>query len=165
MQTLEQPETLQEGMIEGIRIRRLTRFADARGWLSELFRADELPAEYVPAMAYISETRPGVARGPHEHVDQADLFAFLGPGDFRVYLWDARANSETFGRKYTVVAGASNPLTIVIPPGVVHAYKNISDGPGIVINLPNRLYRGPGKQEAIDEIRHEDDPGSPYQLD
>jgi hypothetical protein len=29
-------------------------------------------------MAYISVTEPNVQRGPHEHVDQADLFCFIG---------------------------------------------------------------------------------------
>ena len=41
----------------------LRGFHDARGWLCELFRHDELPAEFHPVMAYISETEPGVARG------------------------------------------------------------------------------------------------------
>jgi dTDP-4-dehydrorhamnose 3,5-epimerase len=34
-----------------------------------------------------------------------------------------------------------------------------------VINLPNQLYAGQGKQEPVDEIRHEDDRDSPYQID
>jgi len=33
---------------------------------------------------------------------------------------------------------------------------------GLVINLPNRLYRGEGKQNGVDEIRHEDTPDSPF---
>jgi len=37
--------------------------------------------------------------------------------------------------------------------------------PGWVFNGPNRLYAGQGKREPVDEIRHEHDPNSPYQLD
>ena len=34
------------------------------------------------------------------------------------------------------------------------------------VHLPaNRLYRGHGKKEPVDEIRHEDKHDSPYQLD
>ena len=35
------------GEIEGVIIRPLKRFEDKRGWLSELFRADELPVEFI----------------------------------------------------------------------------------------------------------------------
>jgi len=50
-------------------------------------------------MSYISQTEPGIIRGPHEHKDQADLFCFIGPSTFRLYLWDARKGSPTFGQK------------------------------------------------------------------
>jgi len=54
------------------------------------------------------------------------------------------------------VAGESNRLLVTVPPGVVHAYKNISQVPGLVFNSPNRLYRGTGKTEPVDEIRYEE---------
>ncbi len=78
-----------EGSIDGVIWKPLSHYHDARGWLCELFRHDEIPAEFHPVMAYISMTKPGVARGPHEHVDQADCFCFLGPSNFKVYLWDS----------------------------------------------------------------------------
>ena len=58
-----------------------------------------------PVMTYVSSTLPGVARGPHEHVDQTDGFAFIGPSDFRLYLWDTRATSPTRGRRMIVTVG------------------------------------------------------------
>jgi dTDP-4-dehydrorhamnose 3,5-epimerase len=45
---------------------------------------------------------------------------------------------------------------VVVPPGVVHGYKNISDRDGMVLNYPDKLYKGWGKKEEVDEIRHED---------
>ena len=57
------------------------------------------PFDVFPEMMYVSQTLPGVARGPHEHVEQTDIFIFMGPGTFKVYLWDSRENSETFGEK------------------------------------------------------------------
>jgi len=48
--------------------------------------------------------------------------------------------------------------------GVVHGYRNLSDRPGLVCNFANRLYRGPGRQEPVDEIRFEDTPDSPFRL-
>ena len=153
------------GTVHGVIWKPLEHFHDTRGWLCELFRHDELPAEFHPVMAYISMTKPGVARGPHEHVDQADCFCFLGPSNFKVYLWDRRQNSPTNQAKQVDVVGADKPRLLIVPAGVVHAYKNVGTTDGIVFNCPNRLYRGSGKKEPVDEIRHEDLANSPYHLD
>ena len=154
-----------EGPIEGLIFKPLTCYEDQRGWLVEIFREDELDPRFHPVMAYVSMTHPRVARGPHEHRDQADYFGFLGPSNFKLYTWDNRPDSATYRNRHCVVVGVDNPQAVIIPPGVVHAYKNVGDEPGIVFNAPNRLYRGPGKSEPVDEIRHEDSPGSEFQLD
>ena len=65
----------------------------------------------------------------------------------------------------TVVVGEDNPKSVLVPKGVVHAYQNIGDVPGIVINCPNQLYMGQGKRQPIDEIRHEDDPETIYRIE
>jgi len=148
----------------GVVIREIRRFSDQRGWLSETFREDELPEEYRPAMSYVSMTLPGVTRGPHEHVDQADLFCFIGPSTFRVYLWDNRPDSPTYCKSVRFDAGEDLRLMVVIPKGVVHAYKNVGDREGIVLNYPNRLYKGWNRKDPIDEIRHEDDPATRFRV-
>lgn len=151
---------VEPGAMPGVIHRTLPVHRDGRGWLVELFRADELPEDLRPLMAYVSMTQPGVSRGPHEHVDQTDGFAFLGPSDFRVWLWDIREDSPTRGARATFVAGDSHPAALWVPPGVVHAYRNVGGIPGLVFNAPNRLYAGWDKAEPVDEIRHEDaDPG------
>jgi dTDP-4-dehydrorhamnose 3,5-epimerase len=149
------PERFSEGAIEGVVVRKLKRFFDDRGWLTELFRHDELAEEFFPAMAYISSTNPGVARGPHEHRDQADLFCFIGPSNFKLRMWDNRKDSATFGSVMTMVVGEDDPAAVLIPAGVVHGYQNVGELDGIVINCPNRLYAGAGRKEEVDEIRHE----------
>lgn len=154
-----------KGAIEGIEIKTLKAFSDKRGWLMELFRSDEFGKEYFPAMTYISMTKPGVARGPHEHLDQADYFCFIGPSDFRLYLWDNRKDSPTYMNTMELVAGESYPAAVIVPKNVVHAYKNVGDRDGLVINCPNRLYRGEGKKDPVDEVRHEDDVNSPFRMD
>ncbi len=153
-----------EGKIDGVVVRSLVRHSDKRGWLTELYREDEVDSAFHPVMSYISSTEPGIARGPHEHRDQADVFCFIGPSTFRVYLWDNRPNSVTYRRKMVFDAGEHRPATVIIPPGVVHAYRNVGSGAGWVINLPNRLFAGHGRKEPVDELRHENDPATPYVL-
>lgn len=155
----------QKGPIEGVEIKFFKRFVDERGWLSEIFRQDEVPAWFRSQMAYVSVTKPGVMRGPHEHVHQADLFCFLGPGDFKLSLWDNRPESPTYLNRTEVLLGANNPGSALIPKGVVHGYRCVSHDSGLVINCPDRLFMGQGKAEPIDEIRHEDDPENPFVKD
>lgn len=151
--------------IEGVEIYQPARFADERGWLMEIFRSDELDDRLFPQMAYVSVTLPGVVRGPHEHRNQTDFFCFPGPGEFEVRLWDNRPSSPTYRNSQTLRVGAGRPTTLIVPPGVVHAYKNIGEVDAAVINLPNRLYRGKDRSQPVDELRHEDDPNSPFRME
>jgi dTDP-4-dehydrorhamnose 3,5-epimerase len=166
---MTEPERTASPLFAGVRVEPLTIAVDPRGWLAELFRADVLEAagmgELRPVMAYISITRPGAMRGPHEHSEQTDLFAFAGPSDFEVTLWDNRRGSLTYGRREVFVLGLSRPATLIVPPGVVHATRNVGSVDGLVINFPNRLYKGSGRAEPVDEIRYEDDAGSMFKVE
>lgn len=154
-----------KGEIEGVIIRPLKKHIDERGWLCELFRQDEIEETLMPVMSYVSQTLPSIVRGPHEHKQQTDYFAFIGPGNFKIYLWDHRKDSKTFGNRQIIYAGEDNPAVIIVPPGVVHAYKNISTKPGLVFNAPNKLYAGWGKKEPVDEVRWENKENSPFVID
>ncbi|MEA3463988.1 MAG: dTDP-4-dehydrorhamnose 3,5-epimerase family protein [Patescibacteria group bacterium] len=153
-------------MIQGVIIKKLNRYKDVRGWLVEIFRNDEI--NFRPAMSYVSVTKPGVIRGPHEHVEQSDCFVFIGPGDFELHLWDRRQRrrdariSPSENEYMKLEVGGNNPTMVIVPPGVVHGYKCVSDCDAWCINLPNKLYKGDGKKEKIDEIRWESRDDSPY---
>lgn len=154
-----------KGQIDGVIVKRLTKHVDERGFLVETFRLDELPKDLQPVMSYVSYTEPGIARGPHEHVNQTDIFSFIGPGNFMVKLWDKRASSTTYGNYMQLYAGEDNPMTVIVPPGVVHGYKNVSKTTrGMVVNYPDKLFMGWGRKEAVDEIRHEEENNSPFTL-
>lgn len=165
-QDVKKEEIFRKGKIHDVVVYPLKKLVDERGWLAELFRHDEIAEEFYPAMAYISVTEPLVQRGPHEHVDQADLFCFIGTGNFKMRMWDNREDSPTYRYIMTLYVGADNPQAVIVPKGVVHAYKNVSTTEkGVVINCPNRLFMGKGKKEEVDEIRHEDDPENIFRVD
>ena len=149
-------------MIKDVVIKELNKYSDERGWLTEVYRDDEL--NYKPVMSYISMTKPGVIRGPHEHVSQSDFFVFVGPGSFELYLWDRRESSETNGEHIKIEVGENNPTAVIVPPGVVHGYKCISDKDAMSINMPDKFYKGEDKKEEIDEVRWEEDESSPYKI-
>ena len=145
------------GEIEGVIVKKCSRFSDERGYLIETFRIDNLPNKLKPMMSYISYTSPGVTRGPHEHQEQTDVFCFMGPGNFKIKLWDNRKESRSFGYCMEIRGGENNPIRVIVPPGVVHGYQNISQSiDGMVLNYPDKLYQGWDRKEEVDEIRHED---------
>src|SRR5438128_11783239 len=135
------PESFQPGELQDVVVGDLRKFNDRRGWLCELFRNDEVASDFLPAMTYISSTNAGITRGPHEHVDQADLFCFIGPSNFKLRMWDNRPCSPTFRKVMTIVAGAGNPTAVVGPKGAGHAYQNAGTDDDIGSNFPDPLYR------------------------
>lgn len=158
-------ENFRRGAIQGVVVRDLRKHLDERGWLAELFRHDDLVEDFYPQMAYISQTEPHVQRGPHEHVDQADFFCFIGPSNFKMRLWDNRPDSESYRHVMTLFIGEDNPKSVLVPKGIVHAYRNIGHNVGIVINFPNRMFMGANRSQEVDEIRHEDDPDTIFRID
>lgn len=164
--TTEKEELIdwKEGAIHDCPIRPLKKHHDDRGWLAEIFRHDELDESLYPTMAYLSLTEPGVERGPHEHIDQTDLFVFFS-GTFRVFLWDSREDSPSYGVRHIVELGQSSPAVVIVPPGVVHAYRNVGGTEAMIFNCPNRLYGGWDRNETVDEIRHEDRDDDLYAMD
>lgn len=146
--------------IEGILFREMKLWSDSRGWLGEFYRRDEI--DHAPAMAYMSQTEPGAARGPHEHLYQTDLFVFAGPGRFAVYLYDNRPESPTHRASFIAEVGEGRPASLLVPPRVIHAYRCVSECAGLIVNMPDKLYKGPGRKLEIDEIRHEDRAESPF---
>ena len=148
--------------LPGVRVEALPVFNDGRGSLHELYRSDEIPKEFNPAMACCSWSMAGVTRGPHQHVGQDDYFTFAGPSDFCVYLWDDRSGSAKAAKGWFINTGASAPSRIYVPRGVVHAYRNTGKGPGVVVTVTSLLFKGENRRDPVDEIRHELNPHSPY---
>ncbi|HUC84819.1 MAG TPA: hypothetical protein VL970_06480 [Candidatus Acidoferrales bacterium] len=163
-QTIEVRGIVEIPGLPGARVEALPVFKDARGSLHELYRVDEIPAGFGPVMACSSWSHPGVARGPHQHVGQDDYFTFAGPSDFRVYLWDDRPGAAGPAKGWAIDTGERAPAHIYVPRGVVHAYQNVGRAPGLVVTVTSLLFKGQGRRDPVDEIRHELNPRSPYQI-
>lgn len=148
--------------LPGVRVEALPVFKDPRGSLHELFRTDEIPAGFTPLMACSSWSHAGVTRGPHQHVGQDDYFTFAGPSDFRVYLWDDRLGAAGAAKGWFINTGEQAPTRIHVPRGVVHAYRNVGKTSGLVVTVTSLLFKGEGRRDPVDEIRHELNPHSPY---
>jgi len=150
--------------LPGVRVEALPIYKDPRGSLHELFRVDEIPAGFKPLMACSSWSHPGVTRGPHQHVGQDDYFTFAGPSNFIVYLWDDRPGSAGAAKGWFIQTGEQAPTRIHVPRSVVHAYRNVGKTSGLVVTVTSLLFKGEGRSDPVDEIRHELNPNSLYKL-
>lgn len=154
-----------DGTIAFVHHQVIQQNADDRGWLAELWRRDELWALPVsnpvrPEMSYVSMTKPMVMRGPHEHRHQTDVFVFFG--HFEIFLWDGRKTSTTTGLRQKIVTKPDRYERVIVPPGVIHGYRNAGRTPGLTLNFPDRLYKGWHRSDTVDEIRHEDQADNEY---
>ena len=98
----------------------LRRFADERGWFTELMRSSLLPKPVRQSNLVFS--RKGVIRGLHYHErGQDDLFVCL-QGTVRVVVLD-RESGETF----TEDIGEDNSVAIYVPGWCAHGYEALTD--------------------------------------
>ena len=124
--------------LEGVRIHRLTRFTDDRGFFLEIFRAKSSGAagaelaEFfrgipVAQMNYSIVDADGHIKGLHYHLKQDDIWFVPPPSKAKFVLYDVRQKSPTFGKTQVVVAGGGQDLLVRIPAGVAHGYRPLTN--------------------------------------
>ncbi|MBN1881376.1 MAG: dTDP-4-dehydrorhamnose 3,5-epimerase family protein [Deltaproteobacteria bacterium] len=146
--------------IAGVVVKRLKTIPDERGRLMEIMRCDD---EFFQkfGQVYMTTAFPGVVKGWHYHKEQTDHMAVVR-GMMKIVLYDSRDGSPTKGNVMELFMGEHNPQLVVIPPGVFHGFKCISEVEAIVINTPTEPY----DRKNPDEYRvhpHEND--IPYDWD
>ncbi len=134
-------------MIDGVKTKALKRIPDERGYLMEMFRSD-WPEFDTFGQAYITAVYPGVVKGWHYHKLQTDNFICVA-GMAKVVLYDGRKDSPTHGEVNEFFIGELNPELVVIPAGVYHGFKGISESTTLIVNIPTRTYN----YAAPDEYR------------
>jgi dTDP-4-dehydrorhamnose 3,5-epimerase len=126
-------------LILGVKVRYQRSIEDARGEVTEVYRASwgvhDDPLVYV----YQVGIRPGVIKGWVVHQRQEDrLFHITGTAHW--VLYDDRPDSSTRGLLNQFVFSEKNRALLVIPRGVYHAVRNIGITEAIMVNMPTRPY-------------------------
>ncbi len=145
-------------MIDGVRIKRLERHVDDRGWLMEILRDDDdIFLDF--GQVYVSTCFPGIVKAWHCHERQTDSFCVL-VGNAKIGLYDDREGSSTHGETQAVVAGELNPIVLQIPPLVWHGFAALEDRTAMVLNAPTEHY----DRDNPDELRRDPfDPEIPFE--
>jgi dTDP-4-dehydrorhamnose 3,5-epimerase len=146
--------------IDGVWIKPLSVIPDERGRLMEILRSDD-EGFLKFGQVYVSTTYPGVVKAWHLHKVQDDNFCCV-KGMVKLVLFDGRDDSPTKGTVMEHFIGEHNPVLVLVPPGVHHGWKCISERESIVINIPSEPYN----RESPDEYREPwDSPTIPYSWD
>jgi dTDP-4-dehydrorhamnose 3,5-epimerase len=158
----------QNGLIEGVLIRKLVMHKDESGMLVETLRIDWEDVfnhnNMRFAMQYMSVTPPSVARDEdqlHVHQLQKDRFICIA-GRIVTAVYDPREKSQTYGKLNLFTMGPQKEeemYMVVIPEETYHGFMVISKEPGYLLNFPTQLYnpqdegRVPNQQFAWDKVR------------
>ncbi len=108
-------------ILQGVKIKKITRSFDDRGFFSEVVKAGEETFKEIKQTSY-TETYPNVIKAFHWHKKQYDIW-FPIKGSIQVVLYDLREDSLTFKQTQVIYAGERNPFLILIPPKVAHGYR------------------------------------------
>jgi dTDP-4-dehydrorhamnose 3,5-epimerase-like enzyme len=116
--------------IESVRTHR-----DARGSVFEPLNDAEIAAQ---KNVHVVITEPNEVRGNHRHVQAVEITTVVGP---------CLARLKEAGVIRDVEVPAGETWRFVIPPGVVHAYRNTGSAPMVLISFSTRVH------DPLDTIR------------
>jgi dTDP-4-dehydrorhamnose 3,5-epimerase len=124
--------------IDGVSVHQLKVIPDERGRLMEIMRRDD--SFYTGfGQVYLTTVFPGVVKAWHFHRNQEDRFTCVR-GMVKAVLYDDREGSPTRGIINEIYVGEHNPCLIIIPAGVHHGWKCVSEYEAYVINVPSEPY-------------------------
>ena len=129
-------------LLDGVRVAAVPIWPDDRGHFLEILRTGQgLPADFPAGTSQVSATvtRPRVVKAFHYHLRQSDCWSVV-KGMLQVALADLRPSSPSFGQRNTLYVGELRPWQILIPPGIAHGYKVISDEAAVLVYVTSRFY-------------------------
>ncbi|MEK3854446.1 dTDP-4-dehydrorhamnose 3,5-epimerase family protein [Cytobacillus sp. FSL H8-0458] len=126
-------------MIDGVKVKKLVKYCDDRGFFAELVRDDEPELLSKFGQASWSMSYPGVIKAFHYHEKQDDLW-FFPSGSAQVVLYDLRDYSPTYGETEVYYMGENNPILLLIPSGVAHGYRVLGNQPATIIYFTTESY-------------------------
>jgi dTDP-4-dehydrorhamnose 3,5-epimerase len=147
-----------QDLIHGVVVREVANVMTGYGRLTEIYRTewDGSPVGQV----FQSVLNPGGISAWHAHGETLDRL-FINMGGMLVALYDARADSPTFGTLNVLRFGEHRPALVNVPPRVWHGVKNIGPAPAALVNVVDVGYA----YEHPDHYRlPEDSPEVPFDI-
>jgi len=111
------------------------KLGDTRGWFMKVIDGKEegLP-DHTGEIYLTHASSKGQVRGNHYHDKAKEWFTLL-QGKAELKLMDMSTEEVI-----TIKLSENEPKTIVIPPGIAHAFLNTEDEPFLLLAYTNELY-------------------------
>lgn len=123
-----------------VRIEPVKTHRDARGALFEPLDDAELAAQ---RNVHVVLTQPQEVRGNHVHALATETTTVVGPCQVRL---------KESGSVRDVEVPAGETWRFIIPPGVVHAYRNTGEGLMVLVSFSTRLHDPDGGDTRREQI-------------
>jgi len=137
-------------MLKGIEVKPLRRFADERGFFTEIMRRDWQLLDDEIVQANFSISYPGIVRAWHRHLrGQVDCFVVL-KGALKICAYDDETEELD-----EIVSAGENLQVVRIPGHYWHGFKVVGNERAYLVYFVNRLY---DYEKPDEERRAWDDP-------
>ena len=114
------------------KVKKLEVHADQRGWLVELFKANQV--EKPVKQLHITSIKPGQVRANHYHSKRIEWF-FVVAGKAQLCLQDVKTK-----KKVCFKLSQKEPKVITIFPYVVHTVKNLGKEIVYLVSAQSDIY-------------------------
>ena len=133
--------------IEGLKIIKLKRNNDPRGYLAETYNKKLIGGKEL-VFDYKVISKKNIFRGFHFQYkfQQVKLISVL-KGKILDYVIDLRKNSKTFGKTYKIILSEKNNLSLYVPSGFAHSYLTLEKENIVYYKLSN--YYAPKFESGI----------------
>ena len=135
------PIEVQETEIPEVKIIRVKRFHDERGFFTETYKESEYLEVGLPKFVQdnLSESSKGVIRGLHWQESpycQGKLVSCL-TGSILDVAVDIRKDSQTFGKHIAVELNSREQIALWVPQGFAHGFQALEDGTKVLYKVTN----------------------------
>lgn len=132
--------TVRKSPIQGVLFRESKNVMTERAVVRECYRKDwALHDREIKHIIAVSSW-PRQITGWHKHLIQTD-HVFVVKGTFKGVLFDDRDESPTRGEIQVIQLSDMRPGVLVIPPGIWHAFENLTMEPATLLNYFDREYQ------------------------
>jgi len=124
--------------LDGVKVLRVPRLVDDRGFFQEIYRAKADHAGSEPLAEFFKDVPVAQVnftivdaenhiKGLHYHLKQQDVWFCPHPYKAKFVLFDVRKASPTYGKTQVLVAGDGQDLLVRIPEGIAHGYRPLTN--------------------------------------
>lgn len=124
-----------KSLAEKIEIIPRKKIEDSRGWFLKVITGKENGLPAYTGEIYTVFSKNGASRGGHYHIQATEWFTLL-QGKSNLELYDILTHE-----RLTILLDINNPITIVVPPNVVHRFDAIEQQPFLLLAYTDILYK------------------------